>query len=136
VILRIDGVDYRHRENEGRADIAVDADLRGIPDELTVAEDSFGAVIRHIATLHPSKYVPLIDGVDAIVWRDVEPFTNQNDALRFVALVDRLYDADIPIRATGTPLDEVFPADMLDGGYRKKYLRSQSRLVALTHRAL
>jgi cell division protein ZapE len=136
VILRIDGVDYRHRENEGRADIAVDADLRDIRDELTVAEDSFGAVIRHIATLHPSKYVPLIDGVDAIVWRDVEPFTNQHDALRFVALVDRLYDADVPIRATGTPLDEVFPADMLDGGYRKKYLRSQSRLVALTHRTL
>lgn len=136
VILRIDGVDYRHRENEGRADIADDVELRDIPDELTVAEDVFGAVIRHIATLHPSKYVPLISGVEAIVWWDVEPFTNQNDALRFVALVDRLYDADIPIRATGTPLDEVFPADMLDGGYRKKYLRSQSRLVALTHRTL
>ncbi len=136
VILRIDGVDYRHRENEGRADIAAAADLTDIPDPLTVAEDSFGAVIRHIATLHPSKYVPLIHGVDVIVWRDVVPFTNQNDALRFVALVDRLYDADIPIRATGTPLDEVFPADMLDGGYRKKYLRSQSRLVALTHRPL
>ena len=136
VTLRIDGVDFRHRENEGRADTSTDADLLAVPDGLTVAEDSFVAVIRHLATLHPSKYVPLIAGVDAIVWRDVQAFTSQNDALRFVALVDRLYDADIPIRATGTPLDEVFPDEMLEGGYRKKYLRSQSRLVALTHRTL
>lgn len=135
VTLRIDGVDYRHRENEGRADISVDADLVDVPDGLTVADDSFASVISHLATLHPSKYVPLIEGVDAVFWRDVRPFTSQNDALRFVALVDRLYDADIPIRATGTPLDEVFPDEMLDGGYRKKYLRSQSRLVALTHRS-
>lgn len=136
VTLRIDGVDYRHRENEGRADISVDADLVDVPDGLTVADDSFASVISHLATLHPSKYVPLIAGVDAVFWRDVRPFTSQNDALRFVALVDRLYDADIPIRATGTPLDEVFPDEMLDGGYQKKYLRSQSRLVALTHRSL
>lgn len=136
VTLRIDGVDFRHRENEGRADTSVEADLVDVPDGLTVADDSFASVISHLATLHPSKYVPLIAGVDAVLWRDVRPFTSQNDALRFVALVDRLYDADIPIRATGTPLDEVFPDEMLDGGYRKKYLRSQSRLVALTHRSI
>jgi cell division protein ZapE len=53
-----------------------------------------------------------------------------------VALVDRLYDADIPIRATGVAVDEVFPEDMLAGGFRKKYLRAQSRLVALTHREI
>lgn len=136
VTLRIDGVDFRHRENEGRADIADATDISDIPAALTVADDSFAAVIRHLATLHPSKFVPLIAGVDAIVWRDVRPLANQNDALRFVALVDRLYDADVPIRATGTPLDEVFPEEMLEGGYRKKYLRCQSRLVALTHRIL
>jgi cell division protein ZapE len=136
VTLRIDGVDYRHRENEGRADVATEAEINLLPTTDRVSDDLFSDVVRHLATLHPSKYVPVIAGVSLVVWRDVIPFTDQNDALRFVALVDRLYDADIPIRATGTPLDEVFPADMLDGGYRKKYLRSQSRLVALTHRAL
>jgi cell division protein ZapE len=133
--IRIDGVDYRHRENEGRADVASTAELDELNDAMVIADDSFGEVVRHLGTLHPSKYVPLIAGVDAIAWRDVEPFTDQNDALRFVALVDRLYDADIPIRATGTPLDEIFPDEMLSGGFRKKYLRAQSRLVALTHRA-
>jgi cell division protein ZapE len=31
------------------------------------------------------------------------------------------------------PLDRVFGDDMLAGGYRKKYLRAISRLVAMTH---
>ena len=33
--------------------------------------------------------------------------------------------------ASGVPLDEVFSAEMLRGGYRKKYYRAISRLVAL-----
>ena len=49
-----------------------------------------------------------------------------------MAFVDRLYDAQIPIFATGVPLDQVFPDDMLAGGYRKKYLRATSRMIALT----
>lgn len=133
--IRIDGVDYRHRENEGRADVSEPVELDSISDTLVVADDDFAALVDHLGNLHPSKYVPLIAGVDVVAWRRVVPFDDQNDALRFVALVDRLYDADIPVRASGTPVDEVFPADMLAGGFRKKYLRAQSRLVALTHRA-
>jgi cell division protein ZapE len=62
----------------------------------------------------------------------VHPFKNQTDAFRFVAFVDRLYDAQVRIYAEGTPLDDVFPDDMLAGGYSKKYLRAVSRLIALT----
>lgn len=136
VTIRIDGVDYRHRENEGRADVASTVELEKLPTTHTVSDDVFGDVIRHLATLHPSKYVPLLEGVTLMILRDVVAFSDQNDALRFVALVDRLYDADVPIRATGVPVDEVFPDDMLSGGFRKKYLRAQSRLVALTHRKI
>jgi cell division protein ZapE len=136
VTLRIDGVDYRHRENEGRADVATDRELDALPTTEAVSDDSFPNVVQHLATLHPSKYVPLLAGVSLAIWRDVVAFTDQNDALRFVALVDRLYDADVPIRATGVAVDEVFPDDMLSGGFRKKYLRAQSRLVALTHREI
>ena len=136
VTLRIDGVDYRHRENEGRADVATDVELAGLPTTEVVSDDSFQEVVRHLATLHPSKYVPLLAGVSLTIWRDVVALADQNDALRFVALVDRLYDADVPIRATGVAVDEVFPDEMLGGGFRKKYLRAQSRLVALTHREI
>jgi cell division protein ZapE len=77
----------------------------------------------------------MIDGLDAVGLRDVRVLTDQSEALRFVAFVDRVYDAQLPVLATGVPLDSVFADEMLGGGYRKKYLRAVSRLNALTHSA-
>ncbi|GAA4264851.1 cell division protein ZapE [Frondihabitans peucedani] len=130
--LRIDGTDYRRREVEAHAVVTGDLDPAIDAQEGVVSVDDFAAVIEHLATVHPSKYVKLIDGVDAVALRDVAPLHDQTQALRFVAFVDRLYDAQVRVVASGVPLDEVFGADMLAGGYRKKYLRAMSRLVALT----
>ena len=136
--VRIDGLDYRHRQNTGRAIVSDDVGIQSVISgtQGVTARDEFSSLIAVLAQTHPSAYHALLSGIDVIVWENVNQFTDQNDALRFVALVDRAYDADIPIRATGVPLDEVFPNDMLDGGFRKKYLRAQSRLVALTNRPL
>jgi len=62
----------------------------------------------------------------------VHVLASQTDALRFVGFVDRLYDARVRVIASGVPLDAIFPEEMLQGGYRKKYLRAISRLVSLT----
>ncbi|MGO1610010.1 AFG1/ZapE family ATPase, partial [Agrococcus casei] len=94
--------------------------------------DTFDGIVKHLATVHPSRYVDLVRGIDGAVIRDVRVLADENEALRFVALVDRLYDAQIRIWASGTALDDVFGGDMLTGGYRKKYLRAVSRLNALT----
>lgn len=132
--LRVDGVDYRHRENSGRAvsvsSDAVRAGLDAISGETTL--DDFDAVLGFLGQVHPSRYVKVVEDLAAIGLLDVHPFANQTDALRFVAFVDRLYDAQVRIIASGTPLDEIFPDEMLAGGYRKKYLRAVSRLIALT----
>jgi cell division protein ZapE len=130
--LRIDGNDYRRREVEARAHVVDDVDAAVAGVRGTASLDDFAAVVQHLSTVHPSRYVKLVDGLDAVGLRDVAPLTSQTDALRFVAFVDRLYDAQVRVIATGTPLDEVFGEDMLAGGYRKKYLRATSRLVALT----
>jgi len=61
--------------------------------------------------------------------------TDQSVALRLVVLADRLYDRDVPVLASGVPLDQLFPAELLSGGYRKKYLRAISRLTALARQA-
>ena len=134
--IRIDGTDYRQRAIDGHA-IAIDpaayaqalADASGAG---TASDDAFTELVRHLATVHPSRYIRLIDGLAAIGLRDVAQLDDQSAALRFVAFVDRAYDAQIPVRATGRPLDEVFAPEMLAGGYRKKYLRAISRLNALT----
>jgi cell division protein ZapE len=132
--MRIDGLDYRRRDLEGHAvsldPEALDAAVARFSGTLT--RDRFGDVIQHRSLVHPSKYVKLVDGLDAVAITDVHELSSQTDALRLVALVDRLYDAQVPVLASGTPFDQVFAPDMLAGGYRKKYLRAMSRLIALT----
>jgi cell division protein ZapE len=135
--IRIDGLDYRRRDVEGRAvtlepddyDRTLSAlDARGTQ----VTRDSFDDLMRHLADVHPSKYVKMISGVGVIGLSDVHVLHDQMEALRLVAFIDRVYDAEIPIIETGTPLNDVFDDEMLQGGYRKKYLRATSRMIALT----
>lgn len=134
--IRIDGTDYRQRAIDGHAVALSAAEYdAAIGDAAAVGvatDDTFADLVAHLARVHPSRYIRLIEGVDTVGLRDVEVFTDQSAALRFVAFIDRVYDAQIPIRATGVPLDGVFPEEMLSGGYRKKYLRAMSRLVAST----
>ena len=133
-IVRIDGLDYRRRDVEGHAIALSATDLfeQLGATEGVVTIDDFGSLLVTLSKVHPSRYVRLVEGIDAVAITDVHPLVNQTDALRFVAFVDRLYDAQVHLLASGTPLDQVFPADMLAGGYRKKYQRAISRLIALT----
>ncbi len=132
--LRIDGLDYRRRDIEGHSTVTPKGDLEAAAQKFSgaITVDRFDDLVAHLSKVHPSKYVKLVDGLDAIAITDVHVLASQTDALRFVAFVDRLYDAQVPILASGEPLDAVFAADMLAGGYRKKYLRAVSRLIALT----
>lgn len=132
--VRIDGVDYRRRDVAAHAAVVGDvpAALHRFAGTGAVTLDDFDTVLAHLATVHPANYVALVEGLTAVGLTGVHEFANQTDALRFVAFVDRLYDAQVAVIADGTPLDAVFPDEMLAGGYRKKYLRAVSRLVALT----
>ena len=135
--IRIDGVDFRQRALDGHAVVSDDDSYARAIDEGAghgnASDDSFADVIRHLARVHPSRYLRIIAELDLVGLRDVRVLTDQSEALRFVAFVDRVYDAQIPIVATGVSLDQVFAEEMLNGGYRKKYLRAVSRLNALTH---
>ncbi|MGM7665767.1 cell division protein ZapE [Microbacterium sp. A93] len=137
--IRIDGVDFRQRALDGQAVIFEDAEyherIASAAAVGTASDDLFDDVIRHLAKVHPSRYIRLIDDLTLVGLRDVRVLTDQSEALRFVAFVDRVYDAQLPIIATGGALDQVFSEEMLGGGYRKKYLRALSRLNALTHSA-
>ncbi|MFC8046951.1 cell division protein ZapE [Nocardia sp. NPDC057353] len=131
--VRVDGPDYRHRDlppaPEPSAAEALRERAAATPDATL---DDFDALLAHLATLHPSKYGALISGISAVFLENVRPVTDQAVALRVVVLADRLYDAGTPVTVSGAKLDEIFAADMLEGGYRKKYLRAISRLLALS----
>ena len=136
--LRIDGLDYRRRDTEGHAEtMPDDASVEHAASALAgrghrVSLDTFDGLVAHLATVHPSKYIKLIDGLEVIAVTGVHELTDQNAALRLVAFIDRVYDAEVPIVASGVPIDTVFGGGMLDGGFRKKYQRSMSRMIALT----
>jgi len=133
-IVRIDGLDYRRREVEGHAAVTAEAELASGLAALDgpTALDDFDALLVHLSHVHPSRYVRMVDSLAGVGLRGVHTLVDQTDALRFVAFVDRLYDEQVRVLASGTPLDEVFGAEMMAGGYRKKYLRAVSRLIALT----
>ncbi|MCF8527915.1 MAG: cell division protein ZapE, partial [Candidatus Nanopelagicales bacterium] len=77
------------------------------------------------------RYGALVADVPMVAIDGVRTVTDQAQALRLVVLVDRLYDRDVPVVTSGVPVDLLFSAEMLKGGYRKKYYRAISRLVSL-----
>ncbi|MGN6273312.1 MAG: cell division protein ZapE [Protaetiibacter sp.] len=134
-IIRIDGLDYRRREIEGHAVVTDEQQLGQALASLegTTTLDDFDALLTHLGRVHPSRYVRMVEGLGGVGLHGVHTLVDQSDALRFVAFVDRLYDEQVRVVASGTPLDEVFGAEMMAGGYRKKYQRAVSRLIALTN---
>jgi cell division protein ZapE len=136
-MISIDGEDYRHRPTEAHAEslsqTAFESWVTSNADAGNrVYVDAFDALLGHLSKLHPSKYADLVEDVDALGLKNVRQLTDQVEALRWVALIDRLYERQVRLRATGTPLTDSFSSDMLQGGYRKKYLRAISRLGAMS----
>lgn len=130
--VRIDGEDYRHRGLPPPPPMLSEDDVVAAAKTRPGAVlDDFGDLLAHLARLHPSRYGALLDDVGAVCWTGVRPLPDQNVALRLVVLADRMYDRDLPLLASGRPLSELFPPDMLAGGYQKKYRRALSRLIAL-----
>ncbi|HEY0359254.1 MAG TPA: cell division protein ZapE [Mycobacteriales bacterium] len=131
--VRVDGPDYRHRGLPAAPPPVSDAEVaeRAAAAGAGATLDAWPELLTHLASLHPSRYGALLDGVTAVHLTGVETVTDQDIALRVVVLADRLYDRSVPVTTSGVPLDAIFAPDLLAGGYRKKYNRAISRLVAL-----
>lgn len=135
-VLRIEGEDYRHRGLPVAPEPWRDEDVRAHAETMPDASlDDFRALQEQLGRIHPSRYGALVEGLDAVHLSEVRTLTDQVQALRTVVLIDRLYDRDVPVFASGVPLDRLFSEEMLRGGYRKKYRRALSRVLALADMA-
>jgi len=137
LIVSVDGEDYRHRPIESHVGAVNEAELSSWAEELVaqgkrVALDDFDKLLAHLASVHPSKYLKLIMGIDALAIRNAHLLRDQSAALRFVSFVDRLYESQVQVASTGLGITDVFSEEYLSGGYRKKYLRAISRLGSLS----
>ncbi len=129
--VRIDGEDYRHRGLPEAPPAPDLEEVRRRAQEPNASLDHFVDLTRHLPQVHPSKYGAMLDDVELVCLEDVRTVDDQGAALRLVVLADRLYDRDLPVVASGVSFDRLFTPALLEGGYRKKYYRAISRLVAL-----
>ena len=131
--VRVDGPDYRHREDQqagqARPTIALELGPSGF------SLDSMSALDQHLQKVHPSAYAKLLADVSQVNVRDLTPIENQANALRWVVFIDRMYDLEIPFAFSGCQIADLFSDEMKKGGYRKKYFRAISRLSALSREA-
>ena len=132
-IIRIDGPDYRHR-NALTGALPMDStalhDFAANSSEYSL--DDFSKVTKHLSKIHPSAFGSLVQDLATVCFEGVSQLTDQAEALRWVVLIDRLYDREIPIAYSGVEIGGLFSPEMLSGGYRKKYLRALSRASALS----
>lgn len=132
-VFRIDGQDYRHRGLPVAPAPLTGGGVAAIAERYGAASslDSFSSLMNHLPQVHPSRYGAMVAGLSHVCVTGVTMLDNQADALRFVVLVDRMYDRDVALAASGVAVDSVFSDEMLAGGYRKKYRRAVSRLAAM-----
>lgn len=133
-MVSIDGEDYRHRDAETHIESMTESALIGwVAQQDQGYLDSFDDLLKHLSSLHPTKYRALIARATGLGITQFRQLQDQTQALRFVGLIDRLYEAKVALRTSGeVPATMVFSETMKNGGYRKKYLRAVSRIGALS----
>ena len=133
LMISVDGEDYRHRDSDAESRNLSEVELLDwIGYQTDPYLDSFPELLKHLSTLHPTKYRALAKNAGSLAIRNIYQLDDQVPALRFVAFIDRLYEQQIPLRTSGSvSATKVFSKTMIEGGYRKKYLRAVSRIGAL-----
>lgn len=136
-VLAIDGPDHRARARRAEWTAASEMTATASTASGTVAATTGSELADALAAIHPIRYGGLLRGIDVLVIEEIEPIADQNDALRFVHFIDKLYDAGVRLRARGTvPLEALFDRSYREGAYAKKHHRCLSRLSELLQEPL
>jgi cell division protein ZapE len=136
-VLQIDGDDFRHRSYkpetlsqglESGVELRKDFEVYQ-PTHGAKLYATFEELIDYLAKLHPIRYQRFLAPLEALFIEGLRPMEDQNIALRFVHLIDKLYDQDVHFFASSRcDLPDLFCDEYRDKGYAKKYRRCLSRL--------
>jgi cell division protein ZapE len=133
-VVRIAGTDYRHRHFEADPGKEYFLDDAGLEAAARAAGESallvpFAELVATLSRVHPIRYAAVVERIGALFLAEMDRIDGLPDALRWVHLVDTLYDSAVPLRATSrVPLASVFPSSFAQGPYGKKISRCLSRL--------
>ena len=134
-MLRIDGDDYRHRDSTFQfTEITTEAASQFGDDSEKALVVDFEELLYFLGSIHQSRYAKVAEQFDSLLIQNVRQIDDQFAGIRLVSFIDRCYEAGVALAFTGTSLTSLFRADHVQGAYRKKYLRSLSRLAAMCSR--
>ncbi len=125
-VVTIEGPDYRDRHYEAHSVVgggSVETDSSGW------MRRDLDALCEELAEVHPTYYRQVVARLKGIVICVARPIQHQNEALRFVSFVDRLYDEAVPTVVEGEA--DIFDVGYRHGGFSLKYGRAESRLIEL-----
>lgn len=133
-VVPVDGADFRQRLRQGswltEAELTSRLQSEASPSpRLAVTWDELLELLR---SMHPTRFGGVLAQVGSVYLSGVRTLASQNDALRFVHFIDKLYDRQVMLRASGDgPLIDVFDPSYREGAYAKKHHRCASRLAEL-----
>jgi cell division protein ZapE len=135
--LRLDGPDYRQRGNTPEQPLTGSeyAAWRDRQPPESLAELPYSGLQELLTAVHPARFGQLLSGVQALGLIGLTPLPSQNDALRLVHFVDKVYDLGGQAAFTGAPLDTLFDETYRGGAFAKKYARCLSRVSELLREA-
>lgn len=145
-VVHIEGDDYRRRPLGAVGSGVLPAGAPAVlsPDALRRAYHAyrpgpgsklwvrFPDLLTHLASLHPIRYARLVAPLEALFIEGLAPIEDQAMALRFVHVIDKVYDQDVRLAVSGPAhLEGLFLSEYREKGYKKKYQRSLSRMAEL-----
>ncbi len=129
--VHVPGGDYRRRSVAGGQPRYWGAAVEADPGDGKVVADAahLDRWLSDIPVVNLRRLAAKLAGLSII---GLTPFTNQLAALRFVHLVDRLYDYNVPLRIrSAVSIVDLFPPEHCQAAFHKKYRRCESRLLEL-----
>ncbi len=130
-VVVIDGKDYRHRSFPELGMISFTSEEVEDAVRSGFVAISLEALLRQLSMVHPTRYRQAAGQITGLALTGVTAIGSQDQALRLVALVDRLYNQSVPLVFAGDPLPQIFGEAFMHGGFRMKYRRSLSRLYEI-----
>ena len=132
-MVRLEGPDYRKREKTAALLSLRELETR---QETEPAENKVHAtweeLFEVLTDTHPVRYEGLLEPVGTLYVEGAQPITEQNDALRFVHFIDKLYNLKVGLRISGeVALEDLFDPSYAKGAYAKKHDRCLSRISEL-----
>jgi cell division protein ZapE len=133
--VRIDGEDYRHRHYGSEADLPRIVPFHVLDDYADPID--WHDLLKTLASLTPLAYPEYIARYALLAIAGVDAIPDQDNALRFVHFIDKVYDRGTPLLvSTDTALADLFPPSYGYGGFERKFRRCGSRLYEMLSQPL